>query len=264
MAVSVLSLKGVSFKVGGNSILSNISLRFLPGQITAVIGPSGSGKSTLLKCLTTTFEPSSGTVTLGDRKITEITDEYRQNLGYVPQDDIIHKQLRVDAAFYYAAKLRLDSDIGDEAIQEKIAHITQLLGLSERRSHRISKLSGGQRKRINIGIELLADPQVLVLDEPASGLDPATEEDLMKLLRGLAGQDKTIVKTTHSMEYLSAVDRIVLLQEGHMIFVGSLQELLQHFDIVHVADVYKAIREGDARSWVQKFASSPLAAKSAF
>ena len=263
MPGSTIQAKAVSYQAGGNKILSNANLCFRPGQIAAVIGPSGSGKSTLLKCLTTTYEPSEGLITVNGKKLSEITDAYRQILGYVPQDDIIHRQLRVESAFYYAAKLRLDAELEEDSIQERIDLILGTLGLAERRWHRISKLSGGQRKRVNIGIELLADPQILILDEPASGLDPGTEEDLVGVLRELARQQRTIVKTTHSMEFLDKVEMIVLLQQGSVIFAGNLEELLGHFGIVHIADVFKRIREKDTRGWVELFQGSPLSSKAA-
>ncbi|MDA0838692.1 MAG: ABC transporter ATP-binding protein [Planctomycetota bacterium] len=255
-----LSLKSVSFRAGGNEILKKISLSFHPGQITAIIGPSGSGKSTLLKCLTTTVEPSDGKAFLGAQDLAEIKEDYRQKLGYVPQDDVLHRELSVESAFYYSARLRLDPDLTEVDIQIRIGVLAALLGLAERQSHKISKLSGGQRKRVNIGIELLADPAILILDEPASGLDPGTEEDLLKFLQILAEQGRTIVLTTHSMEFLDVADRIVLLMDGYMIFAGDLKNLLEHFGIVHIADVFKAIRENDAKHWARTFSESSLSA----
>lgn len=255
-----LSLKSVSFRAGGNEILKKISLSFQPGQMTAIIGPSGSGKSTLLKCLTTTIEPSDGRATLGALNLAEIREDFRQQLGYVPQDDVIHRELSVESAFYYSARLRLSPALTEDDVQNRINELAGLLGLADRKNHKISKLSGGQRKRVNIGIELLAEPTILILDEPASGLDPGTEEDLLKFLRVLAQQDRTIVLTTHSMEFLEMMERVVLLMEGHMIFAGPLENLLQHFGIVHIADVFKAIREHDAKHWTKKFSESPLAA----
>lgn len=263
MAGVLIQVKAVSVKAGGTEILSNVNLCFRPGQLTAIIGPSGSGKSTLLKCLTTTLRPSAGIVLVNGVNVSEIQDDYRVNLGYVPQDDIIHRELRVENAFYYSAKLRLDTGVTDGEIQARIEAITRLLGLWERRGRRIGRLSGGQRKRVNIGIELIADPQVLILDEPASGLDPGTEEDLLKVLQELASQGRTVVTTTHSMEFLDQVDRIVLLADGFVIFAGELLELLPHFGIVHVADVFKTIRGKDAREWASQFAASPLAFKAA-
>ncbi|HBL17390.1 MAG TPA: hypothetical protein DD417_11770 [Elusimicrobia bacterium] len=245
-----LSLEGVTFKIGRARLLTDVTLDFRRMEVTAIIGPSGSGKSTLLKCLTTTHRPSKGKVLVGGRDAWEIRRQYRIELGYVPQDDVIHRQLTVDQAFYYASKLRLDTALDGPAVRRRIDSIAQLLGLTEHRRQRIYRLSGGQRKRVNIGIELLADPPVLILDEPASGLDPGTEEDLVKLLGSLARSGRTVVMTTHSMEYLDAVDRIVLVISGNVVFAGNLRELLAHFRVAHPAEVFKAVRQRELDHWV--------------
>jgi ABC-type multidrug transport system ATPase subunit len=188
---------------------------------------------------------------------------FRGRLGYVPQDDIIHRELRVEQVFQFAAQLRLGSEYSREEITRRVEKTARELGLFECRFRRVRSLSGGQRKRVNVGVELLAEPDILVLDEPASGLDPATEEDLLHILRRLADEERTIVLTTHSMEYLSLVDRIVVLMDGSVIFAGTMNELLAHFDIPHVADVFKTIRGQDAHHWKNKYRASPLAARAA-
>ena len=247
-----IATSGLFLKRSGKNLLSNVNLSFFPGKVSAILGPSGSGKSTLVKCLTTVFKPSKGLVTVDGKKLWKERASFRQTLGYVPQDDIIHTELKVQQAFLYAARLRLDSEIPDKVIENKIAHLTTQLGLAEHKKKRIRRLSGGQRKRVNIGIELLANPRVLVLDEPASGLDPGTEEDLLKILRGLANVGKTVVLTTHSMEYLDRVDRVVVLVEGAAVFSGALESLLSHFDVPHAAEVFKKLRTQPLEHWVQR------------
>ena len=247
-----IATSGLYLKRSGKDILANVNLSFFPGKVSAILGPSGSGKSTLVKCLTTVFKPSKGIVTVDGKKLWKERGTFRQSLGYVPQDDIIHTELKVQQAFLYAARLRLDPATADGLIDNKIKHLAAQLGLTEHLKKRIRKLSGGQRKRVNIGIELLANPRVLVLDEPASGLDPGTEEDLLKVLRGLANVGKTVILTTHSMEYLDRVDRVVVLVEGAAVFSGSLESLLLHFDIPHAADVFKKLRTQSVDHWVQR------------
>ena len=248
-----LITKGLFLKRSGKFLLSNVSLIFNPGQVTAIIGPSGSGKSTLLRCLTTSYKASKGQITLNGGKLWKQRATYRRALGYVPQDDIIHRELKVRQAFEFAARLRLDTALTTEQIKRKIDHLTGQLGLAEHRGKRVSRLSGGQRKRVNIGIELLADPRVLILDEPASGLDPATEEDLLKVLRGLANSRKTVVLTTHSMEYLDRVDSVVVLMEGAVIWAGTVAPMLRHFGVPHVAEVFKTIRKHPRQHWVGRW-----------
>jgi ABC-type multidrug transport system ATPase subunit len=261
--MSELRTESLSYKSGGNLILSDISLIFRLGELTAVIGPSGSGKSTLMNCLTTAQKATHGTVFVGGQDAWASRSRFRQSLGYVPQDDIIHPELTVHQAFYYASKLRLDTALSSDAVDKRIESITALLGLTEQRKRRIFRLSGGQRKRVNIGIELLADPAVLILDEPASGLDPGTEEDLIKLLYTLAQRGRTVVTTTHSMEYLSSFDKIVMLAAGRVVFAGAYAELLDYFGVGHPADVFKALRQKDAGYWAQRYGSSPLSQRAA-
>ena len=245
-----IATSGLYLKRSGKNLISNVNLSFFPGKVSAILGPSGSGKSTLVKCLTTVFKPSKGLVTMDGKKLWKERATFRKSLGYVPQDDVIHTELQVQQAFRYAARLRLDPELSDEVIQKKIDHLAGQLGLGEHKKKRIRRLSGGQRKRVNIGIELLADPRVLVLDEPASGLDPGTEEDLLKILRGLANTGKTVILTTHSMEYLDRVDRVVVLVDGAAVFSGPLDSLLSHFDIPHAAEVFKKLRENSVDHWV--------------
>ncbi len=245
----VLATENLGYRAGGSALLSGATLRFCPGEITAILGPSGSGKSTLLKCLTSVYLPSDGDVVFGGEPVDKNRRQFRQQLGYVPQDDVIHTGLRVEQAFYYAAKLRLDTSLSAEEVEARIAAIAEQLGLAERRRHRIRRLSGGQRKRVNIGVELLADPTLLILDEPASGLDPGTEEDLLKYLRVLADAGKTVVLTTHSMEYLEVPDRLVVLMAGRVVYWGTLEGMLAHFGISHAADVFKTLRQQDVEFW---------------
>jgi ABC-type multidrug transport system ATPase subunit len=250
-----LRTSGLCLELSGKRILDNINLTFLPGRISSILGPSGSGKSTLIKCLTTVLRPTRGRVTVDGKDLQQQRDALRPQLGYVPQDDIIHRELRVEQAFDFAARLRLDEELSAERRRKLIAGITRKLGLAQRRRMRIGRLSGGQRKRVNIGIELLADPTLLVLDEPASGLDPATEEDLLKILAELAGRGKTVVLTTHSMEYLDRVDSVVVLSDGAAIFCGPLPALLSHFEIEHPAEVFRTIRGNSTAHWVQRWAA---------
>ncbi|MFA5140740.1 MAG: ABC transporter ATP-binding protein [Elusimicrobiota bacterium] len=239
-----LRAEGLCFKAGGKRLLSDVDLVFRPGELTAVIGPSGCGKSTLVKCLATVQRASDGRVTFGGEDVWPIRRRFRLDLGYVPQDDVIHPELTVRQAFYYASRLRLDTGLAPSAVDIRVEAITSLLGLAEASKRRIRRLSGGQRKRVNIGIELLADPGLLLLDEPASGLDPGTEEDLVKLLTSLARAGRTVVSTTHSMEYLTLFHKVVALSSGRVVFCGSHAQLLEHFKVSHAADVFKAMRKG--------------------
>ncbi|MBE9033086.1 ABC transporter ATP-binding protein, partial [filamentous cyanobacterium LEGE 11480] len=176
-------------------LLDNISLIIEPGQVVALVGGSGAGKSTLMRTLLGIEPTNGGRVDLNGQPLRQNFDHYRHQIGYVPQDDIIHGNLTVAEALAYAAKLRLPANCNIR----KIIHVTlHQIGMLNHRDTLVHKLSGGQRKRISIGVELLADPKLFFLDEPTSGLDPGLDKKMMQLLRQLADQGRTIVLVTHA------------------------------------------------------------------
>ncbi len=251
-----LTATGLTYKIGGKALISGITATFPAGKTTAILGPSGSGKSTLLHCLSSVYKPSQGMVTADGTALNKLGDAYRSRLGYVPQDDVVHPELKVQDELAFSARLRLDTAISAEERDALISKVIKELGLTPQRKQKIARLSGGQRKRVNIGIELLADPRVLLLDEPASGLDPATEEDLLGILARLAAQGRTVALTTHSMEFLDRMDRLIVLMGGSLIYCGGLPRLLTHFEITHVADMFKMIRKKGVSHWTQRWAKA--------
>lgn len=154
---------------------------------------------------------------------------YRTKIGYVPQDDLLHKELKVGEVLAYSAKLRLPPDIN---IKEVVERTLQQIEMSHRRDVLVSQLSGGQRKRVSIGVELLADPKLFFLDEPTSGLDPGLDKKMMQLLRKLANQGRTVILVTHATSNITLCDRIVFLgQGGRLCYFGPPQEAMNFFSI---------------------------------
>lgn len=241
----------VEYLAGGKKLLHAISLSVAPGQLCAIVGPSGAGKSTLLKVLCGIKPPGRGRSTLAGRPAVEARG-VPDLLGYVPQDDIVHRALRVEDVFRYAAELRL-SNVAQELRGRRVAEILQLMGLSERRRVRVRRLSGGQRKRVSIGVELLTEPQALFLDEPTSGLDPGLERQLMKTLRDLARADRTIVTTTHVMESMDVVNQLVVVFDGYLAFAGSPDQALGYFAVASLRDLFSTLSRHSARDWSRRF-----------
>ena len=248
-----LSAYGIGFDVAGRRIIAQITETFVPGTITAVLGPSGSGKSTLLKCLATVYRATHGKVHVDGADLFADLAAYRHRIGYVPQDDIIHEALKVRSVLQFAARLRLGDRCTKDEIKTRVEQTARRLGLAERLSYRVRSLSGGQRKRVNIAVELLATPDLLIFDEPASGLDPATESDLLKILRGFADEQRTVILTTHSMEYLDRVDRVMLLHDGFLVFSGVLPKLLAHFSAAVPSEVFGILRTKPAGEWLSRW-----------
>lgn len=219
-------------------LLDNVDLSIRPNEFVGLLGPSGAGKSTLMDALNGMRPASSGQVLVNNLDLYQHLESLKQSIGYVPQDDIIHRELTVFRTLYYVAQLRLSRDISAQEIDQIVAEVMDITGLAERRDVPISQLSGGQRKRVSIAVELITKPSVIFLDEPTSGLDPATEEKVMKLFRQIAESGRTVILTTHAMENVKLFDKIVLLMRGKLVFYGKPQEALAHVGAESFKDLY--------------------------
>lgn len=229
---------------GRLTLLNDITLSIEPGEFVAIVGGSGTGKSTLLNALNG-FQPASeGRVLVNGEDYYKNFAAYRSSIGYVPQDDIIHRELPVEKALYYVARLRLPKDTSDDEINARIEQVLEDVEISHRRDVPVSRLSGGQRKRVSIAVELLANPNLFFLDEPTSGLDPGLEKRMMVMLRRLANQGRTIVLITHATTNISQCHKVVFLAPGgRLCFYGAPHEALQFFDVDDFADIYTLLEE---------------------
>lgn len=243
---------------GDRTLLHDVSLSILPGEFVAIVGGSGAGKTTLMDAMAGLRPATSGTVLYNGRDYYKDIDQYRHVLGYVPQDDIIHPDMTVRRTLRYAAKLRLPRDTTAEHIEDAVDARLAELGLTEREDVVVDKLSGGQRKRASIAIELLSEPRVLYLDEPTSGLDPATEFHMMKLLRRLADDGRTVVLTTHATKNVGLCDKIIVMaRNGHLAYVGPPGGALAYFGVEAFDEIYDKLEEGEPGSWSERFDASP-------
>jgi ABC-type multidrug transport system ATPase subunit/pSer/pThr/pTyr-binding forkhead associated (FHA) protein len=232
--------KIVKNRSGGGTIklLDDVGITIQPNEFVGLLGPSGAGKSTLMDALNGMRPASSGYVLVNNLDLYRHLDSLKQSIGYVPQDDIIHRELTVYRTLYYVARLRLSQDVSRREIDQIINEVMDVTGLSERRDVAISQLSGGQRKRVSIAVELITKPSVIFLDEPTSGLDPSTEEKIMKLFRQIAESGRTVILTTHAMENVKLFDKIVVLMRGKLVFYGPPQEALAHIKADSFKDLY--------------------------
>lgn len=225
------------------NFLENVSLKIQPGELVYILGPSGGGKSTLIKALNGYSPADTGSVFLNNIDFYKNYKQLKYQVGYVPQDDIIHPQLTVERTLRYAAKLRLPVDTPKEKREERIKDVLFTLELIDHRKKQVSKLSGGQRKRVSIGVELLTEPAVLFLDEPTSGLDPHLEEKMMLLLREIALRGKTVVAVTHTLDHVHLADKVGFLVDGKLVFLGTHKEAQEFFKVEKLFDVYKRFEE---------------------
>lgn len=209
-----LEVREVAFAVDGKALLENVALTARPGSLTAIIGGSGAGKTTLSRLIAGYTHPSSGTVTFEGHDIHGEYASLRSRIGMVPQDDVVHRQLTVKQALGYAAELRLPPDTSPADRAAVVAQVIEELGLSKHADTRVDHLSGGQRKRASVALELLTGPSLLILDEPTSGLDPALDLQIMTMLRQLADAGRVVLVVTHSLTYLDVCDQVLLLAPG--------------------------------------------------
>ena len=222
----------------GRKILSNTNGSFKHGELTAVMGPSGCGKTTLLNVLMGDCHGKhKGSITVNNQKEDNMK-YYKRTIGFAPQDDIMHRLLTPREVLTYQAKLRLPSDFDDQNIYDSVTELLVILGLSSIADDIIGDeetrgISGGQRKRVNIGMELAADPSVLFLDEPTSGLDSSTSLEILRLLREIAEQiHLTIVCVIHQPRYevFSMFHKILLLgQYGKVFYLGQVSQAHNYF-----------------------------------
>jgi ABC-type multidrug transport system ATPase subunit len=226
---------------------------FDPGEFIGVLGPSGCGKSTLLRTLAGLQARSGGDVTVDGVAVEALSADVKSRIGFVPQDDIVHGPLTVERALYFSARLR---SIPDAEIAPRIDEVITQLGLVERRTTRIDKLSGGQRKRVSIGVELLTRPFLVFLDEPTSGLDPALEEQFMDLCRDLARSSRTVIMSTHVMQSLDRLDSVVIMLTGWIQWIGPPLLAQTYFGVAHLHDVYKALAKQDPKAGWEKYRNS--------
>ncbi|MGO9734895.1 ATP-binding cassette domain-containing protein, partial [Mycobacterium sp.] len=210
-----LEVRGVQYVVdNGKQLLTDISLTARPGTLTAVIGGSGAGKSTLARLIAGYTTPSSGSVTFEGHDIHSEYASLRSRIGMVPQDDVVHRQLTVNQALSYAAELRLPPDTSKRDRAKVVAQVLEELDLTKHANTRVDKLSGGQRKRASVALELLTGPSLLILDEPTSGLDPALDHQVMMMLRQLADAGRVVIVVTHMLSYLDTCDQLLLVAPG--------------------------------------------------
>ncbi len=245
--------------VGKNvNLLQDISLTVKPHEFVAIVGGSGAGKTTLLKAINAFIPASSGQVLINGDYLYRNRDAHRSQFGYVPQEDIIHKELTVYEALDYSAKLRLPADTMPDDRRRRIDEVLKTLDIAERKDLPIRKLSGGQLKRVSIGVELLTKPGLFCLDEATSGLDPGIESQMMRLLRKLSDQGHTVLIVTHATKNVMLCDQVIFLARGgYLAYYGPPDQALSYFGVDDFDAIYEKLeRELTPKAWGEQYLQS--------
>lgn len=250
------------------TLIDHLTLSLRPGEFVGILGPSGAGKTTLLTALNGFRHPDQGQVLFNQTPLDESGAMFRNAIGYVPQQDILHPELSVEKSLAYIARLRLSPDLTADQRTNIVDATLETLGLRHVRNQRIHELSGGQRKRVSIGAELIVRPRVLFLDEPTAGLDPSVEERLMHHFRAMAHGGTTVIITTHLLSHLALLDRLIIISCGRLVFFGKPDEALAFFSeetqpLQRPAEIF-ALLDGGETAGGRGEAASIREAKAAF
>lgn len=244
-------------------LLDDINLVIEPGEFVVLFGTSGSGKSTLLDAMNGRRPATGGQVLYNDTDLYRSFDSFRASIGYVPQQDIVHRKIITGRALGYTAKLRLPKDTDSAEIHNHIHRVLEKVKLADKVNAPIdtpAPLSGGQLKRVSLAVELVANPNILFLDEATSGLDAGTDKHMMKLFAELAKDAKTVVCVTHSLENIDICDLVVLLHKGQLVFFGPPREACGYFGLDRLSGVYDLLEDEaiNAQEWARYYRASQL------
>lgn len=249
----MLELQNIGLNLGTedspNYLLDDLSLCLRGGgQLVAILGPSGCGKSTLMKVIAGLKEATSGRILWMGRNLSEDSDFEPHEVGYVPQFSIAHEKLEVWECIEDAIKLRCGG-LTREDVEVLLESILEELGMQPIADKRVEVLSGGQRRRLALGMELVSSPHLLLCDEVTSGLDPKAEDDITALMRAVAKKGRIVLNITHSLKHLNSHDSVIVLYQGHLVFHAAPSYLLHYFGIGHQEDLYPRLAERTAQEW---------------
>ncbi len=264
---ATLELKciGSSFKIKDKCLVKNIHFAAKGGELIGIIGPAGCGKTTFLNILAGLLPESEGTVILNGEDLYENYDSLSVNIGYVPQDDIVHRELTVYQSLYYTAWLRLPSDTSPAEREEVVKRVIDELELKDAQNVIIGYpekkgISGGQRKKVNMAQEWITKPSILFLDEPGTGLDPEGQEEVVKLLRKFADTGKIVVMVTHGIkneEDARLFDKILIIAKGIQVYYGPPDGLFKFFGKKSISEIFGELKQIEKiENWHKKFIES--------
>lgn len=263
----VLELNDIRFTVRKGeeelALLDALDLRVPTGHFMAIVGPSGCGKSTLLKLIAGIHQESSGRILWNGRNLSEEGDLEASEIGYVPQFSIAYESLSVGENLAAAVRLRAATK-NQQAFQDLVDRVLQSTGLEALRDRPVRVLSGGQRRRLSLALELVTDPVLLLCDEVTSGLDPRSEQEVVELMHQLSRHEhRLVIHVTHSLANLELYDSILVLMEGRIVYHGPPRALEHYYSVDRAEDIYRRLEQRRAEDWAASWAKHRSAYASA-
>ena len=240
----------LGLRIKGKKLLDDVSITIEPGAFVALLGASGAGKSTLSRVLCGSVAPTSGRLFMNGFPASKFGAAFARGIGYVSQQVLLRPELTVWETLTDQSLMRLPGDSTANERLMRAEEVLELMELKRIRNHRVANLSGGEARRLHVGVELLASPSVLILDEPLAGLDPGLIGKFMQLFRRICDRGHTLILVTHTLEQLELCDRVVFMQRGKVLFCGPPQNLCTHFEAPTLSQVYDqaANREPDQQT----------------
>jgi len=234
-----IDAQAIGVQIGGKTLLEDVSLTIEPGEFVAMLGPSGAGKSTLSKVLSGQLAPTAGRLFMNGLPAAKFSAAFESGMGYVSQKILLRDELTVWETLADQSLIRLPGDSTAEERRARAGEVLELMGLAERGGLRVANLSGGEARRLHVGVELLASPAVVILDEPLSGLDPGLIVKFMQLFRRICDRGHTLILITHTPEHLDLCDKLVYLHAGKALFSGAPGDITKRFGVSTIAEVYE-------------------------
>jgi len=232
-----LVAQNICWSPGNNFSIKNVSFPLYKKSFHLILGVSGSGKSSALKIIAGREPPRSGKVLVDGKYLYENLESLSEKIGYIPQSVILHDSLTLEEVLQYANRLRTGKDASNA-----LSYVKKVGLKGQTMRTVIKRLSGGEKKRASMAMELMDEPSILLLDEVTSGLDPGTDRDMMQLFKGLAGES-TVALVTHNVSYAEFCDYLIFFIDGALVFYGSLKEALDFFKVSSIDEVYSRINE---------------------
>ena len=235
-----IKISNLTKKYGTQRAVDNISFSVNTGEVLGFLGPNGAGKTTTMKAITTYLSPSSGKITVGSYSVDEHADEVRKSIGYLPENNPLYQDMPVIDYLKFVAKLQ---GIQQIEIKERILEMVNLCGLEGEKHKKISELSKGYKQRVGLAQALIHNPEVLILDEPTTGLDPNQIIEIRKLIKKI-GKEKTVILSSHILAEVEATcDRILIINKGKIVADGTAEELKKQASGVEV--IKASIEDGN-------------------
>lgn len=231
--MEVIKISNINKRYGKSIVLNNISLNIENEEIVGLIGPSGAGKSTLVKAIMGMEKIDSGEIRLLNVKIPNL--KILNKIGYMSQSDALYEDLSGRENLQFFAKLY---KMSKEHIEERIEYLSKLVNLEKDLNKKVSKYSGGMKRRLSLAMALIQDPEVFILDEPTVGIDPTLRASIWKEINNLKSKGKSIVITTHVMDEAIKCDKLALINEGKIIAYGRPDELIEKYEVISIEEIF--------------------------